>query len=213
MKPRIFMCFRKADSRSTRNRVHHELVERFGPEQVFKSGSSIPPGGDYIDVLTHQAAGCEVMLVLIGPGWADLADRSGVRLLDKKEDWVRLEIGTALRSGNRVLPVLLGEAAMLPGADELPTELAPLSRRQFLRLEESRFRAGLDELVSVLAALVPDLVPVADIGRKKDPRQSAVDRKAQQRARVRDGVAMTIGGSVSDADIRVTGRDDRSRRD
>ncbi|MFL6117844.1 MAG: toll/interleukin-1 receptor domain-containing protein [Catenulispora sp.] len=217
MKPRIFICFRKADSRWARNRVYHELAARFGTEQVFKSGASIPPGADYVDVLTHQAAACELMLVLIGPRWADITDGHGRRMLDNERDWVRLEIGTALRSGNRVLPILLGEATMLPDADELPAELAQLSRLQFLRLEESRFRAGLDELVSVLDALLPDLGGsgadgAGGVGAAGGAPQASAAPARQQHAHVRDGgVAVNIGGNVTGGDVRIIGRDDRSR--
>ncbi len=116
-----------------RERVYRALSDRLGAEEIFKSSESIPPGADFAEVLVSQAAACKLMCVLIGPEWLDARNEDGVRLLDRDHDWVRVEIATALRAGNRVVPVLLGDA-MLPDASELPAEIAELGRLQFLRV-------------------------------------------------------------------------------
>lgn len=155
--PRIFLSFRKADSRWMRDRVRHALVDRFGAGEVFKSGGSIPPGADFATILRRQATECKLMLVLIGPAWLDVRGDDGTRLIDRDHDWVRVEIATALRAGNRVVPVLLGDATMLPDAAALPDEIAVLARVQFLRVPETDLAHELDRLCTALAALLPDL--------------------------------------------------------
>ncbi|MEU7737350.1 toll/interleukin-1 receptor domain-containing protein [Streptomyces griseus] len=154
--PRVFLSFRKRDSRWMRERVYRALSDRLGAEEIFKSSESIPPGADFAEVLVNQAAACRLMCVLIGPGWLDARSEDGVRLLDRAHDWVRLEIATALRAGNRVIPVLLGDATTLPDASELPVEIAELGRMQFLRVPETHLTAGLEDLGDALAALLPD---------------------------------------------------------
>jgi hypothetical protein len=155
--PRVFLSFRKADSRWLRDRVHQALVDRFGAGEVFKSGGSIQPGSDFAAILRRQAAECELMLVLIGPAWLDARGDDGARLLDRDHDWVRVEIATALRAGNHVVPILLGDATMLPDAASLPDEIAVLARLQFLRVPETHLAHELDRLCTALAALLPDL--------------------------------------------------------
>ncbi|MFE4333405.1 toll/interleukin-1 receptor domain-containing protein [Streptomyces sp. NPDC056831] len=154
--PRIFLSFRKPDSRWMRDRVYHALSDRLGANEIFKSGQSIPPGADFAEILRRQAAECELMCVLIGPGWLDARGEDGVRLLDRAHDWVRLEIATALRAGNRVVPVLLGDATILPDASALPAEIAELARLQFLRVPETHLPDGLAHLGDALTALLSD---------------------------------------------------------
>ncbi|MBO0916996.1 toll/interleukin-1 receptor domain-containing protein [Streptomyces laculatispora] len=154
--PRIFISFRKADSRWMRDRVYRALSDRLGANEIFKSGQSIPPGADFAEILRRQAAECELMCVLIGPGWLDARGEDGVRLLDRAHDWVRLEIATALRAGNRVVPVLLGDATTLPDASALPAEIAKLARLQFLRVPETHLPDGLAHLGDSVTALLPD---------------------------------------------------------
>ncbi|MFI0980873.1 toll/interleukin-1 receptor domain-containing protein [Streptomyces sp. NPDC021093] len=152
--PSVFLSFRKQDSRWMRERVFCALSDRLGAEKIFKSSQSIPPGADFAEILLSQAAECKLMCVLIGPGWLDARGEDGVRLLDRAHDWVRLEIATALRAGNRVVPVLLGDATMLPDASVLPVEMAELGRLQFLRVPETHLPDGLQHLGDALTALL-----------------------------------------------------------
>ncbi|MFJ8547012.1 toll/interleukin-1 receptor domain-containing protein [Streptomyces sp. NPDC093586] len=167
--PRIFLSFRKPDSRWMRDRVYRALSDRLGVDEIFKSGQSIPPGADFAEILRRQAAECELMCVLIGPGWLDARDEDGVRLLDRAHDWVRLEIATALRAGNRVVPVLLGDATMLPDASALPTEIAELARLQFLRVPETHLPDGLERLGDAVTALLSDTDPPVEPGHGTAP--------------------------------------------
>ncbi len=155
--PSIFISFRKVDNRWMRDRVYQALAEAFGANEIFKSGESIPAGGDFGEILRRQAAECKVMLVLIGTAWSDARDAGGGRLLDLQDDWVRVEIATALGAGNRVIPVLLGDAAMLPAPVALPDDIAGLAQLQFLRVPETHLDDGLQRLVTAVSGLLPEL--------------------------------------------------------
>lgn len=168
--PRVFLSFRKPDSRWMRDRVYRALSDRLGADEIFKSGRSIPPGADFAEILRRQAAECELMCVLIGPGWLDARGEDGARLLDRAHDWVRLEIATALRAGNRVVPVLLGDATMLPDASALPAEIAELGRLQFLRVAETHLPDGLAHLGDAVADLLSGTDSAAEAGRGTEPR-------------------------------------------
>ncbi len=79
-----------------------------------------------------------------------------MRRLDEPDDFVRLEIAKALERGVRVIPVLVGGAAM-PGAADLPEALRPLAVHQAIDLRDAHFHADADQLIDLLQATVPGL--------------------------------------------------------
>jgi len=53
-----------------------------------------------------------VLLAVIGRRWLIAVEEEGRRRLDHSEDYVRLEIATALKRGIRVIPMLVDGASM-----------------------------------------------------------------------------------------------------
>jgi hypothetical protein len=90
-----------------------------------------------------------VLLALIGNEWLTVTDADGRRRLDRPDDFVRLEIETALTRNIRVIPILIDDASM-PRADQLPSSLAGLVRRQALELSPNRFDYDTSRLLKVL---------------------------------------------------------------
>ena len=111
---------------------------------------NIAPGLDFVRVLHERVAECDVVLAVIGKGWIDARDARD-RRLDDPDDFVRIEITSALSQGKRVIPVLVGDAQM-PRPEELPEALRPLARRNAVRLTHERFRADTQGLVKAIAA-------------------------------------------------------------
>lgn len=66
---RIFVSYRRADSRLVTNRIYDRLRGAFGKHDVFKDVDNIPPGKDFRGVLREATANCQIMLVIIGPKW------------------------------------------------------------------------------------------------------------------------------------------------
>ena len=64
-----------------------------------------------------------MLLALISPHWLTITNNKGQRRLIDPQDYVRLEIETALTRKIRVIAILSDEAQM-PGADELPATRA-----------------------------------------------------------------------------------------
>ena len=135
------MSYRRDDTDYPAAWLFAELAKHFDREQVFKDVDSIELGDDFVEVITSAVASCDVLLALIGRRWLTVTGQDGRRRLDNPDDFVRLEIEAALTRDVRVIPILV-EGARMPRADELPTSLAKLARRQALELSPSRF--GLD---------------------------------------------------------------------
>ncbi|MEU7752283.1 TIR domain-containing protein [Micromonospora sp. NPDC049101] len=137
-RPRVFLSYRRSDSGQVTRAVYDALVERYGPHQVFLDAHSLVPGRDYRTELPRVVRRCNVVLVMIGPSWLGACDNAGRRRLDQPNDYVCLEIETALEPQRTVVPVLI-DGAERPRPDDLPESLAALPYRQGARL-----RPGVD---------------------------------------------------------------------
>ena len=129
------------------------LVEHFPAEQIFKDVDNIEPGVDFAQRIPAAVESCDVLLALIGPDWLTMTDASGQRRLDNPEDFVRLEIETALERKIRVIPILVDNARM-PRADELPPSLAPLVRQQAIEINTLTFDT--ERLISTVDKALAD---------------------------------------------------------
>ena len=135
---RIFISYRRQETAWPAGRLYDVLVERFPAEEVFKDVDNIEPGEDFVERITAAVGSCDVLLALIGPQWLTLSDENGRRRLDNPDDYVRLEIETALTRKIRVIPILVDEAR-IPRANELPPSLAPLVRRNAVEINPITF--------------------------------------------------------------------------
>ncbi len=135
MAARIFVSYRRRDTSGYAHLVYTVLRKEFGADNVFMDVDTIQPGQDFVDTLDRALSTCDVIIVLIGPTWLSIQDENGVRRLDDPNDFVRLEITSAINHKKKLIPVLFDGAAM-PAQDELPSDLRVLSRRQAVRIGE-----------------------------------------------------------------------------
>lgn len=147
---KIFISYRRADSQWAAARLHDTLASAFPDDHLFMDVEHIAPGQDFVDVLADQVGACDIFLALVGADWLTMTNASGVRRLDDPDDFVRIEIASALtRAETLTIPVLL-DGASPPTEDALPADLAPLARRQFLRLTHEGFRSEVRQLVEAI---------------------------------------------------------------
>ena len=93
---RIFLSYRRDDSSGHAGRLYDRLSEHFGPDKVFMDMDTIHPGLDFDEVIKDALASCDVLLPVISRQWLTSTDPLGQRRLDNLDDFVRLEIETAL---------------------------------------------------------------------------------------------------------------------
>ena len=152
--PGIMLSYRREDASAYAGRLYDRLAAEFGRDTVFMDIDTIRPGDDFVDIIEQTLAIADVVLVIIGPRWADAEDSAGRRRLEQPNDFVRLEVATALEGQTRVIPVLVGGAVM-PIEDQLPGELVPLVRRNAVEVSDTRFHSDADRLIEVLGAALP----------------------------------------------------------
>lgn len=139
---RIFLSYRRDDTRHLAGRLYDRFVERFGPARIFMDVDSIEPGLVFRDVITDAIDRCAILLAVIGPGWPTAR-------LAEPDDLVRIELEAALRRGIRVIPVFVDDAEM-PRAADLPQSLAALARRHGATVRHASFRQDVARLLDVL---------------------------------------------------------------
>jgi hypothetical protein len=149
MAGKIFINYRRGDDPGHTGRLFDRLQDVFEPQQLFMDVDNIAPGLDFVRVLNERVAECDIVLAVIGKSWVDSRDPSGSRRLEDPEDFVRIEIESALNQGKRVIPVLVGDSQM-PHPEDLPEALRPLARRNAVRLTHERFRADVQGLIKAL---------------------------------------------------------------
>jgi formylglycine-generating enzyme required for sulfatase activity len=136
---RIFISYRRAEDDRTYlvGQIHERLASVFGGENVFRDISAIHGGDDWRAILGREIHSCKVMLVVIGPDWATLADAAGHRRLLDPDDVTRWEVETGLlrsRAGQAVVIPLLVLEAQIPRQGDLPESLWPLLEKNGVRL-------------------------------------------------------------------------------
>jgi TIR domain-containing protein len=153
--PRVFINYRREDASGHAGRLYDALAERLGSENVFMDVDAIRPGENFAQVLDESVESCDVLIALIGRRWASAVDREGRRRLERPEDYVRLELRTALESPHtRVIPALV-QGAEMTTSDQLPPELRDLSMRQAIELSDARWRSDVERLIRDLAPESP----------------------------------------------------------
>src|SRR6185369_8101255 len=122
----IFVSYRREDAAGHAGRLFDRLVSHFGRDRIFMDVDAIEPGQDFVTVIENAVGSCEILIAVIGKDWLSSTGRTG--RLNNPNDFVRLEIGTALSRDVRVIPVLV-ERASMPKPEDLPEDLVKLTRR------------------------------------------------------------------------------------
>jgi TIR domain len=149
MSGQIFISYRREESRWSARSLHDRLCRTFEPKQIFMDIDAIALGEDFVEAIETTVAKCDVLIAVIGKNWLTTRDELGSRRLDNPEDWVRMEIGTALNRKIRLIPVLV-DGALMPPSTELPEDLKLLARRNALRITDTSFDGDCQRLAATI---------------------------------------------------------------
>jgi hypothetical protein len=137
MTGRIFISYRREGSSGDAGRLCDYLKEVFGPGSLFID-SDMPVGVKFKEHLHNQLNECAVFLAIIGRNWLNACDEYGHRRLDNADDWVRVEIASALDRDVKVVPVIIDDA-VAPKSSDLPSDLKSLPEFQAFRVQNAQF--------------------------------------------------------------------------
>ena len=167
----IFISYRRDDASGYAGRLSDRLVEHFGRTRIFMDIDTIEPGEDFVTVIENAVASCEILIAIIGRSWLSTSG-TGTGRLDNPNDFVRLEIATALRRNIRVIPVLVQHASM-PKEKDLPDDMVKFTRRNAVELSDLRWQNDVDQLIAVMERLLAE-------ARSRESNVSARDRQLDE---------------------------------
>ena len=161
----IFISYRRDDGSAWAGRLYDRLIGPFASDDIFMDVNNLAPGVDFVQALESSVAACDVLIVVIGRRWLAASDDKGERRLDKPEDFVRVEISTALSRGIPVIPALVDGAAM-PQTSDLPEDLKSLARRNAIEISHTRFNSDSGRLIEAIQRSL-------EVAKAKAPRMGA----------------------------------------
>ncbi len=130
----VFVSYRRSDCQDIAQRICDRLKFKFGEQNIFIDVDNIPYGEDFREALSKKVESCQVLIAMIGTAWLTALDpTTGQRRIDQADDFVRIEIETALSRKIPVIPVKVHDAD-IPTAQQLPEELQELAYRQGLEI-------------------------------------------------------------------------------
>jgi formylglycine-generating enzyme required for sulfatase activity len=146
----IFISYRQQDTGLIAPRIFEKLEAALGAGSVFMDAGRIPFGADFHTYFDEEVACARIVLVLIGHGWVDAMDEVGLRRLGNPDDYVRIEVESALHRRIPMGAVLIG-GALMPRAEQLPESMRPLVHHNAAQVDDGPgFDAHMDRLIADL---------------------------------------------------------------
>ena len=167
---KLFISYRRADTRAISYRIHESLCKHFGKNNIFID-EQLQDGKDFPTQLGEYLEECHVLLVIVGENWLIKTDAGELRV-NEKDDFVRYEIATALERKLRVIPVLIDEV-QIPGA-RLTHPLHNFKNLQCVKVDAgSRYAEDIGKLIQKLE-------PIAAVSGKVKRVDLAVQDRCKQ---------------------------------
>ena len=151
---RIFISYRREDSRDFAGRLSDTLGHYFGDDRVFQDIDDIAAGANFGDVLNETLNSADAVIVLIGKHWLSITDQHDNPRLGQADDWVTAEVSFALDKGIPVFPVLM-DGTPMPRSDELPDQLKSLANHNAQSISADRWHSDVTRLARSIALDIP----------------------------------------------------------
>ena len=151
----IFISYRRDDTSGFAGRLYDKLAARYGADRVFMDIDTILPSSDFSVEIERALSSSAASIVLIGRRWVSITKDDGSRRLDDPTDFVRLEVGAALRRGVAVFPVLV-DGATPPSSGSLPEDIREVASRHAIELSNERWNYDVGRLILALDEVVQE---------------------------------------------------------
>ncbi len=146
----VFIGYRRDDTQGSAGRLYDRLAEHYGPGRVFRDVDSLQPGADFAEKVQEAIDNSGATLIVIGRDWESMTDESGRRRLENTNDYVRIEVETALAQDDHLLIPVLVDGATVPRTERLPTSIQPLCSLNAFEIRDGRFDNDVEALIGTL---------------------------------------------------------------
>lgn len=133
--PTIAISYRRDDTAGVTGRLYDRLCDRFGKRAVFRDiDARIPAGMDFRTFIEDAFKNVDACVCVIGPKWLGPQAGGSDRIMNS-QDWVRVEVETALARKIPVVPVMIDDTP-IPARDRLPKSLHDLFYREAVAVDQ-----------------------------------------------------------------------------
>lgn len=146
-----YLSFRAGDADREVEQLRASLESRAGAQAACLGLGQASLAGHATALESLRASA--VVLVVVGPRWADAASPAGGPALADPEDPVRQELLAAIERRLPMLVVLVRGARMVRAAD-LPPELTPIAQRPSVEIQAARWEFDVAALVELVKPLL-----------------------------------------------------------
>lgn len=140
---RVFISYRRADGAAWVGWLAERLTQLDGVDDVQTAfhDDQLRAGDDFPTALENELSDSDLVIAMIGPHWRGVREDGSLRIQDE-DDWIVRELSTSLRTGTRILPILV-DGEQHPMASEVHPSIAELSRLHAVPFRE---RSELDRI-------------------------------------------------------------------
>jgi hypothetical protein len=178
----IFISYRRDDEPGMARALYNELERVFSEASLFMDvEGGIPPGRDFVRIIDDQVSQCQIMLAIVGRGWLAAVDTDGRRRLDNPDDFVRIEIESAMRLGKLVIPVVLNKMEPVRAVD-LPEPMKQFARLHAFRLTHERFKSDTQGLIKAVQQALAEFETIGAAEQERTRQEAQIRARAQKEA-------------------------------
>ena len=150
----VFICYRRENSSWVAGRIYDRLSQKFGRDVIFKDIDSIPLGINFKQHIESVVQQCSVVLVIVYHRWMGESAESGKSRIDDPNDFVRIEIESALSREIPIIPLFI-EDAVIPSENDLPETMKGLVARHGMKVNnDPYFHRDMDRLINHLEPIL-----------------------------------------------------------
>lgn len=152
MLKRVFISYRRNDTAPAAGRVYDRISKIISEPNVFFDVNNIRGGEDFENRIVNEIKKSDAVLVFIGKKWLEPAQPGGKGRIWEPDDYVRVEVRTALACNILMLPILV-DGAQMPKPDWLPGDVQAIATKNALPLRHETFDDDTQNVVATVLGL------------------------------------------------------------
>ena len=141
----FFISYRVESGRAYAGRLYDRLAAHFGADAIFFDKGSLRGGERWLDRINGELERAAAVFAVIDPQWPQsFAERKA------EEDFVEVELATAIKLEKTIISLLVGGMQTMPGRGTIPSSLHAMLDRQWVVLHDT----SVDDYASSVARLI-----------------------------------------------------------
>ena len=198
---KIFLSYRTADMDGQApfyvGKIFQRFSQNYGAGNIIMDMNIVPPGARFDGYVKGMVGQADVVVVIIGPQWAELMRHRA----KEAQDFVRAEVEAALLLDLPIVPVVVDDTVM-PTPSDLPESVEGITGKQRFRLTSgAELNSQLGRLIHHIDAAVVAIPGAKAVGPAISVRPH---REVKPKNRGQTSMIAWLGGTIIAATVILT---------